>query len=209
MEGYVAHYPGRGSRYREPPIPRLSTLAERLCQAIQPLADKPFAFFGHSLGGCVAFEMTRLLRKDNLPQPILLFISACGAPHLTDPHPPIHALPDAEFLQALQELDGIPSELRDNAEIMQLLLPPLRADFEAFEEYRYDPDQPPLDIPIIVFGGLDDPRVSREYLEGWGVHTNASFKSQFFSGDHFFINSARELILTSIDTELASSHAKN
>ena len=209
LEGYAAHYPGRGSRYQEPPIKSLATLVERLYQAIQPLLDKPFAFFGHSLGGLVAFELILRLRKNNLPQPAILFVSASEAPHLYDPHPLLHKLPDAEFLQALKRLNGTPTELLHHADLMTLLLPMLRADFEAIENYRYVPNEPPLHIPIIAFGGLDDRRVSREHLEGWAKHTNVRFGSRYFSGDHFFLNTSRELILESIISEIPRSpHAK-
>ena len=208
MEGMIVHYPGRGSRYQEPAIKVLSTLVEKLSQAMQTFLDKPFAFFGHSLGGQVAFELTRQLRSRDLPGPKVLFISACGAPHVLDPHPPIHQLPEAEFLEALRALNGIPSEIQGNTEIMELLLPTLRADFEAIESHEANSDVSPIDTPIIVYGGLDDPRVSLERLEGWALLTSAGFKSRYFPGDHFFINTARESITASIAAELESSYEK-
>jgi medium-chain acyl-[acyl-carrier-protein] hydrolase len=208
VEGYIAHYPGRGSRHQEPPINRLPILVEGLYQAIQPLLDKPFAFFGHSLGALVGFELTRQLCRNNLPQPTILFVSANAAPHLPDPHQPIHKLGDEEFLLALQKLDGIPSELINQSDIMELFLPVLRADFEAIESYDYLPGEP-LNIPIMVFGGLADPRLSRKYLEGWALHTNAGFKLEYLPGDHFFINTAKEAVIDLITTEMKSSYAKN
>ena len=207
IETWIVHYPGRGSRHNELPVKQIITLTERLFQAIQPLLDKPFAFFGHSLGGLVAFGLTRNLHRQNLPQPQMLFISACGAPGIPDPHPPIHALPDAEFPQALQDLNGIPAEIFNLPELMELLLPALRADFEAIESYRYTSNELPLNCPIIALGGLYDPRVSRERLDGWTLQTNAGFKSHYFPGDHFFINTAREAVIAFIATELTLSHA--
>ncbi len=205
LEGLIAHFPGRGSRHNEPSINRLILLVEMLCQSIQPLLDRPFAFFGHSFGGLLAFELTRTLRQNNLPQPTILFVSACGAPHLPDPHAPIHTLPDMEFLEALQRLNGIPPELLKFPDVVGLLLPTLRADFEAIEKYVHNPVELPLSCPIEAFGGLDDPRVSQEYLEGWALYTKAGFKSQYFPGDHFFINTARESIIASIATEIRTS----
>ncbi len=208
MEAWIAHYPGRGSRHNEAPINSLTSLVGKFSQAIQPLLDRPFAFFGHSLGGLLAFELTRHLRRKNLPQPNILFISACGAPHLSDPHPPIHALPNTEFIESLHQLNGIPAELLDQPDVMRLLLPILRADFEAVESYHYTPNEPQLNIPISAFGGLGDPRVSRERIEGWASQTNSNFKSGYFPGDHFFINTARESVMDSIAIEATSSHAK-
>ncbi len=205
MEAWIAHYPGRGSRHNEAPIKQISTLVEKLSKAIQPLLDKPFAFFGHSLGGLVAFELVKYLRKNNSLQPATLFISACGAPHLPNLHQPIHALPDAEFLKALEELNGIPSELVNFPEIIEVLLTALRADFEIVESYRYTPNEPTLDIPIIAYGGLNDSRISREQLEGWASQTNFGFKSIYFPGDHFFINTAKDEIVRSIAREMMSS----
>jgi medium-chain acyl-[acyl-carrier-protein] hydrolase len=206
LEAWIAHYPGRGSRHYEPPMKQISTFVEGLSQAIQPLLIKPFAFFGHSLGGLVAFELTRHLHRNNLTQPQILFVSACSAPHLPDLHAPIHVLPNSDFVKSLQQLNGIPSELLNQEEVMQLYLPILRADFEAMESYVYTTDNSPLRCPIVAFGGLDDPRVGRERIEGWGLHTNSGFRSQYFSGDHFFINTARDLVLASILAEVTSSH---
>jgi medium-chain acyl-[acyl-carrier-protein] hydrolase len=209
MEAWIAHYPGRGSRHNESPIKELDNLAGKLSQAIQPLLDKPFAFFGHSMGGLVAFELARHLRKNGLPQPITLFVSGCGAPHLPDPHPAIHTLPDAEFLNALRQFKGIPSELLQLPDAVELLLPTLRADFEAVESYIYNSNESPLDCPIIAFGGLDDRRVSQNRLESWAVQTNSGFKSIYFSGDHFFIDTAKDKIVRSIAAEMMSSLAVN
>jgi medium-chain acyl-[acyl-carrier-protein] hydrolase len=202
MEAWVAHYPGRGSRHAEPPINSLLPLVEKLSGPIKPLLDRPFAFFGHSLGALVAFELARLLLQDDLPQPLILFVSSCSAPHIPDPNPPIHTLPDMEFLEALQWLNGIPSELLQLPDEMGLFLPTLRADFEAIESYQYTPGKFTLDSPIIAFGGLDDPRLSREQLESWALHTNAAFKTHYFPGDHFFIKSARDSIIAFMTAEI-------
>lgn len=207
VETWIAHYPGRGSRYNEPPVKELNALAEKIYHAIQPLLDKPFIFFGHSLGGMVAFELTRRLYRNNNPQPQILFVSACGAPHIPDSHPPIHTLPDDEFIKSLQQLNGIPAEVMNHTELMQLLLPTLRADFQAIETYKYISNEHPLTCPIIAFGGNHDPRISREHLEGWASHTN-NFKVQYFSGDHFFINASQETVITSIITEMELFLAK-
>ena len=200
-ECWTAHYPGRGSRHSEPLIKNVPSLVEPLLQAIHPLLDKPSAFFGHSMGALIAFELARSLRRNHLPQPKFLFVSACGAPHIPDPHPPIHALPDDEFLAALQNLNGVPSELLRQPEAIQLLLPIVRADFEAVETYQYISEHP-LEIPIIAIGGSHDPRVSRERLEGWLTQTSAGFQSHIFDGDHFFIHTEKDTILDLIQAKL-------
>lgn len=205
LEGWTAHYPGRGSRSHEPSVNNMIPLVEALSQAILPLLDRPFAFFGHSLGGLAAFELTRHLRRNNLPQPTRLFISACGAPHHPDSHPPIHELPDTEFIEALRRLNGIPAELLQQPDVMELLLPILRADYEIIEKYRYIPSELPLACRIIALGGLEDPRTKSDQLESWAVHTSSGFRSEYFPGDHFFINTARESIIASIASEIKAS----
>lgn len=202
VETQILHYPGRGSRFNEPFIKKIDALVEHVSQAIQPLLDKPFVFFGHSLGGWIAFELARRMRNNQLPQPQFLFVSACAAPQLPDPNPPIHALPDREFLEALKKFNGVPAEISDQAEALNVLLPVLRADFEVVETYRFDPKEHPLDIPIIAFGGLDDERVRRERIEGWASQTNSAFKTQYFPGGHFFITTARDAVISSIAAEL-------
>ena len=202
IETHIAHYPGRGSRFNEPAIKRLDVLVENLSREIQPLLDKPFALFGHSMGGLVAFELARSLRRLSLPRPTRLFISACAAPQFPDPNPPIHALPDDEFLEALKKFNGISAEILNQPEALALLLPILRADFEAVETYRFDSNEPPLDIPITAFGGLDDERLSREGLEGWASRAESRFEAHFFPGGHFFINDAKEEIMQSIAAEI-------
>ena len=202
IETQIAHYPGRGSRFNEPAIQRLDVLAENLLCEIQPLLDKPFALFGHSMGGLIAFELAQKLRQQNFPQPKSLFVSACVAPQLPDSSPPIHSLPEDEFLDALNKFNGIPAEIFNQPEALKILLPSLRADFEAVETHRFNSGEPPLDIPIVAFGGLDDPRVSRERVEAWAMQTRAAFKAEYFHGDHFFINHTKENILHAMSTSL-------
>jgi medium-chain acyl-[acyl-carrier-protein] hydrolase len=130
-----------------------------------------------------------------------LFVSAHRAPQVPDPDAPIHALPNPEFLQELRRYNGTPEAVLENAELMQLLLPTLRADFAVVETYAYTPEQP-LDCPITAFGGLDDREVSSDELEAWREQTNASFVLKMFPGDHFFLDSAKPLLLQSLSQKL-------
>jgi medium-chain acyl-[acyl-carrier-protein] hydrolase len=205
IEVSIVHYPGRGSRFNEPPIKELFILVEEIAKAIQPELDKPFFFFGHSFGAMLAFEVARRIR----PQPQILFVSACGAPRVPNPNRPINALSDSEFISSLQELNGLPAEAMNNTELMELLLPILRADFEAIENYQYTSNEHRLECPIVAFGGSDDSHVDRARLDAWSYHTNGSFKSKIFQGDHFFINAARQSVITSMKAEINSLHAKD
>jgi medium-chain acyl-[acyl-carrier-protein] hydrolase len=193
--------PGRGARLREAPFTSLMPLVEAVAEALLPQLDKPFALFGHSLGALLCFELARHLRRLERPQPSGLFVSGAGAPQLRSTKAPIHDLPDAELIEALREFEGTPDEVLDNAELMRLMLPLLRADFKVNETYAYK-SEPPLACSITVFGGAQDDQVSRERLEAWREQTRAAFALHMLPGDHFFLHSSQELLLRELSREL-------
>jgi medium-chain acyl-[acyl-carrier-protein] hydrolase len=193
--------PGRGTRLMEPPFTRLSPLIEALTQALFPLLDKPFAFFGHSLGALVSFELARQLRRQYAVQPVRLFISADRAPQIPNRDPPIHSLPEGEFLVELRRLNGTPREVLEDEELRQIMLALLRADFAIYETYRYS-TEPPLNCPISAFGGWQDHRVNRGDLEAWREQTSVSFSLRMFPGDHFFLNTTQRPLLGALSQEL-------
>jgi len=194
-------YPGRGTRLTETPFTRLAPLVDALAQALRPLLDMPFAFFGHSLGALVGFELARQLRKQSGVQPVRLFVSADRAPQLPSRHRPIHALPVPDFMAELRRLNGTPSKVLEEAELMEIMLPILRADIAVHETYEYS-IEPPLGCIISSFGGLEDHRVTRDELEAWRGQTSESFSLRMFAGDHFFVNAAQPLLLQVLSQEL-------
>jgi medium-chain acyl-[acyl-carrier-protein] hydrolase len=111
----------------EEPFIQMLALVQAAAEALLPYLDKPFAFFGHSMGALVGFELARQLRRQCDLQPVHLFVSGCFAPDIPDPNP-IHNLPEAELLAELRRLNGVPQEALENTELMRLLLPTLRAD---------------------------------------------------------------------------------
>ncbi len=185
----------------EAPRTELMPLVAEASGAVMPMLDKPFAFFGHSMGALIGFELAREVRRQTGKLPAHLFASGCFAPHLPDPHP-MHHLPEKEFLEELRSLNGLPQEVLENDELMELVLPALRADFNATETYVHVPE-PPLACPITAFGGSRDPLTTRELIEGWGVHTSSAFSVRMLPGDHFFLNSQQRLLLSMIHEELA------
>jgi medium-chain acyl-[acyl-carrier-protein] hydrolase len=193
--------PGRGMRMKERPFTQMSSLVQAIAPSLLPYLDKPFALFGHSMGGLLSFELARLLRRDYGCSPAHLFVSGRRAPQVPAPDPSIHTLPNSEFLAELRRLNGTPEEVLQNEELMQLLLPTLRADFAVLETYVYTP-QSPLNCPITVFGGLQDPEVCCETLEAWREQTRAVFSLQMFPGDHFFLHTAQSLLLQSLNQVL-------
>jgi medium-chain acyl-[acyl-carrier-protein] hydrolase len=194
LEILLVQLPGRERRFLEPPFTDLNSLVEALVSEILPYCDRPFAFFGHSMGGFVAFELTRTLRRRHHPYPAHLLLSGCRAPQLPPSHPPLHPLSDADFIQELRRYNGTPEEVLMNSELIQLFLPTLRADFTLVETYCHITELP-LDCPITVFGGLQDVEVSPEDLDGWHLHTTRRFTRHLLPGDHFFLHSSQTLLL--------------
>ncbi len=193
--------PGRGKQIRLAPFTRLQPLVEASAQALLPHLDKPFAFFGHSMGGLICFELARLLRKQYGLSPVHLFVSGRRAPQIPDSAPPIHMLPEPQFLEQLRRLNGTPQAVLENTELMQFFLPILRADFTVLETYSYTAESP-LDCPITTFGGCEDREVSWDELQSWQVQTSTSFSLHLFPGNHFFLHSAELLLLQTLSEKL-------
>lgn len=185
--------PGRAGVKTEKPITRLSLLAEELAKDISKKLDLPFVFFGHSMGALVSFELIRELRKNNLPLPKHLFVSARCSPQIPDMNPPIHMLPDDLFMEELQKYAGMANEVLQSQEMIELFLPVLRADFTLIETYVYE-TQEKLSCPITVFGGYNDKTVNQKELEAWQEQTSDKFKLHMIEGEHFFLYSNESLV---------------
>ena len=195
--------PGRGSRFREAAFRRAEDLVPALAEGLSPLLDLPFALFGHSMGAVVAFELARELRRRGGPAPVLVAVSGHQAPQRPDVEPPFSHLPDAAFLEEVRRrYDAIPPEVLAEEELLQLLLPVLRADIQVLETYAYA-GGPPLGCPLSCFGGEDDPHVSLADLEAWRDETTAATRVRTFPGGHFFVESARPDVLRALGEDLA------
>ena len=198
--------PGRENRLREPRFTSYGDLVQAMALALQPYLDMPFAFFGHSMGAMLAFETTRVLRTSFGLRPLHLFVSGYRAPHLPAPFPPIFELPDDQFVDEVRRLAGTPQEVLDNPELMDVVLPLLRADMTIVDTYRYEPGEP-LDCPITALGALKDGFASREALADWKLHTTDAFAVRMFPGDHFYLTSKSWLLLRTISAELEADSA--
>lgn len=201
IEVLAIELPGRGTRFSE----SLKTSWRDALEDVWPsltstIEQGPFAFFGHSMGGTLAFEATRRLRAERRPLPRHLFIAASSVPHRGYNHPrsPLHRLPDAALTEVLATLNGTPRELLENREMMELLLPVVRADFGIVETYAYEP-APPLDVPMsLLLGEKDgDVEAASARLE-WTQYAAAPMAIHVFAGDHFFPHAERDAVLAKL-----------
>jgi medium-chain acyl-[acyl-carrier-protein] hydrolase len=196
--------PGRWSRVDEPLVDQLGPLVEALVGALRAYLDIPFVLLGCSMGGLIAFEVARQLRRASLPMPEALFAVARRAPHLR----PMRALEassqlsDADLVRSLTQARlAVPAAVLDNPELRAALLPPLRADLRLLESYRFV-TEPSLDCPIFAYGGDNDPGATVSELDAWATHTSARFARRVFAGDHFFFNTAAAEVLAAVRQDL-------
>jgi medium-chain acyl-[acyl-carrier-protein] hydrolase len=202
VEVCALQLPGRETRRREMPYTKFDEAINGLIQALEPLLDKPFAFFGHSLGALLAFETARRLRQAGQPQPYHLLLSSRQPPQLPEPFPPIASLPETEFVAEVQRrYDGIPQVILQEPELMALFLPILRADFAVLESHSYC-EEPPLAAAITVYGGSHDPLVTAAALNQWRQHTTEAFVQEQFAGGHFYVQVQRAALVASITRRL-------
>lgn len=201
VEAFALQYPGRGARILEPAFTRLSPLVEKITDELLPYMDKPYTFFGHSMGALVGFEVARQLRREHGLAPGYLFVSGCNSPQDRQNESRYSLLPENELIDELTRFDGAPKEVLENRELMNLMLPTIRADFAVCEDYSYASESL-LSCPIIAVGGIDDHETSRTRLELWRNETDSYFELKMFEGGHFFINSAHKPLLQFVTRQL-------
>ena len=194
--------PGHGVRFSERPHSSIEAMVAEVVDNFPIIGDRPFAFYGHSLGAVIALELARQLRRMGRPQPCHLFVGGARPPHYGPIEPHIHHLEDQGFLDGVQSrYSGIPAAVLNEPELLAILLPALRADFTAYETYVHQPEAP-LDCPISAFAGESDPLVDVEAISNWKSYTNADFDLKIMRGDHFFLRESSEALTIEIKHRL-------
>ena len=193
--------PGRERRLSEAPFTRVGPLVEVAARQLVPFLDRPYAIFGHSMGALIAYEMAQRLWHHHGLEPAHLLVSARRAPQMTAEPKRYYQLPDDELIETLREMGGTPVEVLDHPELMELMLPLLRADFELNDTYQ-PIAHPALECPVSAFGGIEDIEVQEEDLALWKEVTNGPFQLRMFSGGHFFLNDHRDPLLELIAQDL-------
>jgi medium-chain acyl-[acyl-carrier-protein] hydrolase len=201
VETCAVQLPGRENRLSEKPVASMKELVETAASGLLPYLDKPFVFFGHSMGALLCFELARFLYNHFHLCPNHLFVSGHKAPHLARTAEPIHMLPEPEFLAEVCKLNGMAREVVKSDELMQLILPILRADFTICETYAYE-ESGPIQCPITALGGLQDGLADVRSLAAWVEHTKGPFSVRIFPGDHFYIHTERAALLKAISRKI-------
>ncbi len=207
VEVFSIRPPGRETRLRERPYLRLDSLAEAAADALLPYLDLPFAFFGHSMGGLLAYEVACHFRSRAITLPAHLFISGYRAPHRPAHHPPVHQADTSVILRRLRNLNGTPAAFFDNEELIEMMLPGIRADFSVLETYTSRPREP-LERPLSVFGGYHDSEATGADIMAWQGYTRDRFNPRMIAGGHFFIVTHQSEVLKAISEDL-SFHIAN
>lgn len=194
--------PGRGSRVSEPPYRDFDSLVQRLTDEIAPNLPKTYAFFGHSLGGLLAYGCAHRLRETgaHLPRAVLTVCSA--APSRRDDEHLARLNGDDELIQELRKLNGTPAELFEHPELLRMTLDLAAADFSVCGSYRHEPRRP-LETKILVFGGRSDD-IEEEALAAWQAESSLPTTLQMFDGGHFFMRDDEPKFLARLQESLRS-----
>lgn len=204
IEVVAIHLPGREERLREPSFRRLESLVDALAEVLTESLDLPYAFYGHSLGGWIAYYLTQRFARTGQTLPAHLFIGASRAPHLPNPHLPIHALPPAELVAHVSRRYGeIPPAILADRELMDIVVPIIQADMELLETAEYRPSDP-LPVPVSAFAGEVDHEITFADVAAWREHTRSRFSCEPLPGGHFFLKSCASLLLSKVGQEMRS-----
>lgn len=195
VQVWAVQFPGRATRWREPPFTRMAPLVGAVLESV-PFGGR-FALFGHSLGALVAYEVARALHARGGPRPVHLLVSGCPPPSGVRVEAPIHGLSGRDLLAVIERRWGpLPPTVRRDPELLERTVGCFRSDLEVVETYRHLPGEP-LDCPVTALAGSGDP--VRDRLDGWSAHTTGTFTRRVFPGGHFYFREQRAELLRVID----------
>ncbi|MFF7364681.1 alpha/beta fold hydrolase [Streptomyces sp. NPDC008125] len=205
VEVVPVQLPGREARLAEPAERSLTALTERLAGPVLERADgRPFAFFGHSMGALLGYDLSHALSAAGRP-PAHLAVSGYVPPHARA-GTSVHTLSEEDFLAHVEGLQGTPPEILENPTLLELVLPILRDDFAACETYTYV-ERGPLDVPIAVFAGRDDPSAPADEMARWSELTRADTSFDVFPGGHFYFQESLAKLLEALRSRLSPALA--
>jgi surfactin synthase thioesterase subunit len=204
IEPLPIQLPGRENRLREPAVGDWHELVASLTHASMDEWHFPWAVYGHSFGGLLAYELAQKVAFEGLPNPLAVYVGACKPPDATDRGARgLHRLDDAALVDAVVAMGGTPDGVFDHPEMRALLLPTLRADFKLCETYR-PTTRAPIEVPLVVYGGDEDADATPAELDGWRKFARRDFRRRDFAGGHFFLRSHQAELLADLASDLES-----
>lgn len=202
IEVLALQYPGRQDRFTEPCVESVAEFADEIHRALDGLDDKPLAFFGHSMGATLAYEVARRFQAGASPAPVRLFASGRRAPSIVHPER-VHLGGDSGLIAEVRGLAGTDAGILADDDLLELILPAMRADYRAIETYAWTPG-PPLTCPVTVLIGDHDPRVDLAEASAWQQHTSGEFTLRVLPGDHFYLGEGALGVADLLRDELAA-----
>ncbi|MEV7192757.1 alpha/beta fold hydrolase [Streptomyces sp. NPDC093510] len=206
-EVLAVQYPGRQDRRKERLLDDIPELADLITGTLGPFDDRPLAFFGHSMGAVLAYEVAQRLRERTGQEPCRLFVSGRRAPSRFRPGT-VHLLSDSELVAELRRAGGTDPRFLDDEELLAEIIPVVRNDYRAVELYRWNP-APPLSCPVTALVGDRDPQAPLDEVEAWRQHTDGPFDLKIFPGGHFYLNTNQQGVAEVISKALADSGHAN
>lgn len=202
VEVLAVQYPARQARHLEPGIDNIPDFADQIFAVLRDLNDKPLAFFGHSMGAVLAYEVALRMQGAGLPSPVRLFVSGRRAPsRYRDER--YHEGTDDELVAEIRKLGGPNPAILADPEMLEMILPAVRSDYTAIERYRHEPGRT-LDCPVTALVGDDDPRVTVDEVRAWAEHTTGPFDLETFPGGHFYLVDHGPRVIDLVRTKLTS-----
>lgn len=195
--------PGRGMRFSTPSYDDMNLLIDGLMKEIPDILNLPYVLFGHSLGSRIGFEIIKRLNAAELKLPLHFIASGSRGPQVEMNEKPIHSLPTEEFLKELKKMNGTSDELLHNSELMNVLMPMLRADFK-ISETHVSTENTCFNIPLSIFGGADDTKIDLNSLNRWKELFTSLSEITIFPGGHFFIDSHTSQVLLKVKTIISN-----
>ncbi|MFE7840548.1 thioesterase II family protein [Streptomyces sp. NPDC057474] len=197
--------PGRGRLAGEPHIDDARELAAFFLRRLAGDLTGPFAFFGHSMGALVSYEMTQQLMARGGLLPVWLGLSARGGPRPQGEGTRRHELPDEELRVHLAAMGGTPLEVLRDADLWAMFAPAIRGDLKLVESWRPLPGAPALPMPVAVYGGRQDVVVPAERLAGWEPHAERFQGLRMFEGGHFYFQADPRPLLGLVAQDAAAA----